>query len=311
MKFWAYIDMKYIGALVLINIILISGYFTFFTQVSGKRIAIFGTIGIFLGIAIMLSDRITGVKVSGIGEISTAVEKATSGAEEVEKIRADVEKHRDTIALIVRDANEARNDINEVAEISAEAKAKAEKIAEVLSEAQRALQEIKTVSDFSLLLTKASNDDRTAFDSILEIAKNRNHQFYSLANQALLQIITDPQVTGLLTYRIDWGKDHNLDPNTATWEEFLEVYRKEIPFRWPSVLSTMWKQDRFAKSKRIEALYDVIKTTISLKCLHKACKLINEEAKLDKNILAYDEYLRWWEQNRVEYMTKENAQEKH
>ena len=212
--------MKYLGGLVLLNVIIVVAYFSFGTQVSGKRIALFGGIGLFLGIALMLCDRITGVKVPGVGEITTAVEKATSGAEEVEKIQKEVEKHRDAIALIVRDANAARDDLSKVRSLSNEAKLQSDKLSKVFSQA---FDDLRTTSDLGLLLTKASNDDRPAFDSILKISRNQKHRFCDIANKALIKIITDPQVTGLLSYPIHWKKDHNLDPAQATLEEFLPL----------------------------------------------------------------------------------------
>jgi hypothetical protein len=302
--------MKYIGGLILINVLIISAYFVLATQVSSKRIAVFAGIGLFLGIAVMLCDRITGVKVSGIGEITTAVQKATADAEEVEKIRKEVEEHKDTIALIMRDANKARKDLDEVAFLSLEAKDKADQIAHVLTDAQTALDDIKTVSDFGLVLTRASNDDRPSFDSLLQIANDKDHRFFSIANQALIKIITDPQVTGLLTYNIDWKKEHNIDPSTVSFEEFVEVFKRELSIRQPSVLSAMWNQERFPRSQKLQALYEVIRTTPSLRCLHHACKLMNEEAKLGKNILAYDLFLKWWEENRALYQEKDGVHEK-
>lgn len=299
--------MKFLGGLLLINVIIVSTYFIFASQVSISRIAVFGAIGLFFVILLMFYDRITGVKVSGVGEITTVVERAIADAEEIEKIRKEVEKHRDAITLIVRDTNTAREDLEKVRLLSNDARGKADELAKVLAQAQETLEDIRTVGDFGLLLMKVSNDDRPAFDSLRDIAGDWKHRFCAIAKQALIKIITDPQVTGLLSYPIDWQKDYGIDPAKATLEQLVEVYTKEPPFRQSTVLLAMWDQNRFPKSKRLQVLYEVIQTTPSLRCLHCACDLMNKESKVGKNILAYDEYLKWWEENRLVYVERENA----
>ncbi len=299
--------MKHLGALVLINVLIVSAYFVFATEISAKRVIVFASIGLSLGVAVMLCNRITRIKIPGIAEITSTLEKATADASEVETIRKDVEQQRDSIALIVRDANKGREDLDTVASLSSDAKAKADKLAEVLTRAQETLEDIKTVSEFGLLLSKASNDDRSAFDSLLAIAKDQKHAFWRISNQALIRIITDPQVTGLMTYSIDWKKDHNLDPAQATLDEFAEAYKREVSVRQPTVISALWQQERFPKSKRLQVLYEVIKTTASIRCLHHACKVMNGESKIGKNILAYAEYIEWWEKNRLSYEEQEKA----
>ena len=299
--------MKYIGALVLINVLIVSAYLIFATEVSGKRIAVFAGIGLILGIALLKGHQITHVKVPLIGEFTSVVEKATADANEVERIRNEVEQQRDSIALIVRDTNKAREDLDKVTTLTNDAKGKADQLAEVLTNAQKALEDLKVVGEFGLLLTKAQNDDRQAFDSLLEIAKNREHRFCGLANQALLRIITDPQVTGLLSYSIDWEKDHNLDPAKATLAEFAEAYKRELPFRQPTVVSAIWDQARFSKYERLQVLYEVIRTTGSIRCLHHASKIMNGESKVGKNILGYHEYIVWWEKNRLSYEEREKS----
>ena len=152
-----------------------------------------------------------------------------------------------------------------------------------------------------MLLTKASNDDRVSFDSIRKIADTEGHTFQEVALQALIQIISDPQVIGLLSYNINWKDDHKLDPEKASFADFTNVFNRVIPLHQPSVLKTMWKQERFPKTERIGVLYQVITKTPSLRCLHLACKLMDEEAKLNMNILAYELYAKWWEENRETY----------
>jgi hypothetical protein len=157
-----------------------------------------------------------------------------------------------------------------------------------------------------LLLTKASNDDRDSFDALRKIADTKGDKFQQIAYQALVQILTDLQNVIEVQYNIDWQKEYNFDPAKASLDDFVNVYVKAFLFYQPKILQTIWGQERFTKAEKLETLYAVIATTKSLKTLRLACKLMNEEAKLGKNILAYEQYSKWWEENRKNYNT--NAQ---
>lgn len=202
----------------------------------------------------------------------------------------------------------ARSSATEVQELSRDARNQVSQIKTFVETARQSLDSIKSVSEFSLLLAKAKNDNRPSFDALRKIAKNKEHKFHDIANQALIQIITDPQVTGLLTYNIDWKKDHNIDPAKASLNDFAKIFSREISIRQPSVLTTMWQQTRFPKAEKLQALYEVITTTNSLRCLHEACRLMDEEAKLGKNILAYELYAEWWGKNRSSYQKRSEVQ---
>jgi hypothetical protein len=202
----------------------------------------------------------------------------------------------------------ARSSATEVQELSRDARNQVSQIKTFVETARQSLDSIKSVSEFSLLLAKAKNDNRLSFDALRKIAKNKEHKFHDIANQALIQIITDPQVTGLLTYNIDWKKDHNIDPAKASLNDFAKIFSIEISIRQLSVLKAMWQQTRFPKAEKLQALYEVITTTNSLRCLHEACRLIDEEAKLGKNILAYELYAEWWGKNRSSYQKRSEVQ---
>jgi len=192
----------------------------------------------------------------------------------------------------------------EVEKLSQQAKKQVTEIKSLVDDAKQSLDSIKSLSEFSLILLKARNDDRSAFDVLREIAKKQEHRFYSIANQALIQIVTDPQVTGLLDYQIDWQKEHNIDPAKASMKDFTSVFNKEISIRQPNVLVDMWKQERFSKSEKLQTIYEVITTTSSLRVLRQACQLIDAEAHLNKNIIAYDLFIEWWRKNKASYQEK-------
>lgn len=199
---------------------------------------------------------------------------------------------------IVPEVTKFKSKINSV---SNEMGAKVDQLEKVLSESRIVLDEVKSTSDFALLLTKASNDDRDSFEALRKIADTKGDKFQQIAYQALVQIVTDIQNVFEIQSSIDWQKEYNIDPAKASLADFVNVYPKALPVFQPKILQTIWEQERFSKTEKLEMLYAVIATTKSLKTLRTACKLMNEEAKLDRNIIAYKQYSIWWEENKKNY----------
>jgi hypothetical protein len=123
----------------------------------------------------------------------------------------------------------------------------------------------------------------TAFDWVVQIAFEIN-----------------PLVTLRIAPPMPWG-DYFLDPKRDDMETLLKIYPSIHQVFKPSYISEVWSQDRFPKQKRLDFLYDIIKSDKSLHALDTACMLMNQEAKINKNILGAREYLQWWQANRSKY----------
>ncbi len=67
------------------------------------------------------------------------------------------------------------------------------------------------------------------------------------------------------------------------------------------MLAAIWDSNRFTKFEKLSFMYDVIKQDFSIKGLAMACNLMDRDAKIQKNIIAYNEYLTWWEKNSQQY----------
>src|SRR3989339_686702 len=243
--------MEYIGYLVLLSTIIITGYCLLKTKVDLKRVIGFASLSAFVGFGIIFRDRATNIGIPGIGNITMAVGRANAGAEQVEGIKKEVESHRDSIVMVVRDANKSREDIDRIGVMSNEAKTKADQIDEALEK-------------------------------------------------------TD--VSDLYKYEIYWDKT-GLDPIKTSLEDFMEICKSAQPwggrFTWiPTVLETVWGQERFPKAERLQFLFDVIKNTKSLRVLRKACQLLDQEAKLGINVIGYKAYIEWWEKNKDSFKGK-------
>jgi hypothetical protein len=186
----------------------------------------------------------------------------------------------------------------EVASVSEEVKESVRQLKISKSEATVAIDEVRRLSDFHLLLTKALNDDRVSFDEIYRIATKENHEFQKTAEQAVFQIIEGQQASKIFQFSAKWKEQYNLDPVNASLAEFAKVYSKCIPMHRSSLIKTIWEQERFAKAERLDMLYQVITSADSIKLLNQACRLMDEEAKIGKNFVGYKKYIEWWDENR-------------
>ena len=178
------------------------------------------------------------------------------------------------------------------------ARAVAKDIEKIRTEINIAQDEI----NFSLLLTKASNDGRFAFFELYKIAKTEGHRFQNPARQTVDQIIVDLQI--VVTYRdfLDLKKKYHLDPAEASLDDFYKVFEQGPLYDKIDVLATVLSRENFSKAERLEMLYKVITTTPSIRILSSACKLMEKEAKLGKDfILDHAQYAKWWEENRESY----------
>jgi hypothetical protein len=199
-----------------------------------------------------------------------------------------------------------RNTISDIASLQSK-DLMAKKISPIVNdfkdETNKQLSEINKITDFSMLLFAAQNGDRNAFDSMINLSRADNK--FSKFSIMAAQDITDTMYSTIsLDIKFNW-EGRNINPDDLSIDEFSTIYN-DVHYRLrPFLLSELWKSNKFTKKEKLEFLYSVIKTDSSLKALKKACQLMDKEAELNKNILAYKLYLKWWEDNKSSYESEE------
>jgi hypothetical protein len=178
-------------------------------------------------------------------------------------------------------------------------------INELTTRAQESLSKIESTNEFTTLVTKAQNDDRSAFDQILLIYHAKG-PFQDIAVRIVEEIALDfsREVQEFPFPSVKWERI-GIDPNVATLEELKVHFGNVARAFQPAYLNDMWRQDRFTKAERLQFLYDVIGTTNSLRDLEAACLLMNTEARIGKIFLDAKAYQKWWEQNKSMYTITE------
>ena len=294
--------MQYLGVGLLLATLLSGVIFVLGTKIETRRIIVFVSFGFFVGIVLLLANHITSikktsVKIPVVDGITAAAEQIRADASAVNELRGAIERQRDEIALVISDAKKAGADLAKVEQITNKANERLAAIQQVVAEGEQGLQRLDILIDFSMLLAKATNEDRYAFDVLVEIAKSEGN-FKQIANRAVIEIANDINRQARNDPTFPWYV-YNIDPEKATIQEWRSIYNHVHEFYRPTFLSLFWQQTRFEKRDRLEFLYQIIRSDGSLKTVHRACMLMNQEANLNRNILAKELYMQWWEKEKT------------
>jgi hypothetical protein len=230
-----------------------------------------------------------------------AEEKATKVTENLGDVQARVERQEETIGVLAERAKQSFAEIYAAQQLSLQAKSQLEEAKGLVRKAETSVDQLQNTVDFNLLLTKARNDDREAFDRIVKLAEETGpfqKSAFDLAVQIAIEV--NPLVSVRIDPEVPWG-NYAVDPKVDQMENLLKIYPSIHSVLRPNFISQIWSQERFPKQKRMDFLYEIIKSDGSLRALDRGCTLMNKEAKINKNILAAKEYLEWWQTNRPSF----------
>jgi ribosomal protein L40E len=231
-----------------------------------------------------------------------AEETASTVSKNLENVQLNVNQQQLAITFIETKAKQALKEINAINDLSTQAISHAENAEQLVSKAQKSIDDLTRLMDFNLLVIKATNDDRHAFDQLRKIPYD--DPFHEMALKTVFTITDDPRLSWQI--RQDASMQYNFDWDKESWDFLRSMYPHPIMDAYqnrykPNILSRIWAQKRFPIKKRIDFLYDVIKTDGSIAALNRACMLMNEEAHINKNIMGAKSYLEWYEANKSKY----------
>lgn len=153
---------------------------------------------------------------------------------------------------------------------------------------------LDNASEFYELSVAVRSDSREALNRVIAIAENPNDVRQALAYNLLADLPKEVEHLNLLEYQVDWQKE-GIDPAKATLGDFSKVYFRNPPIFQTKIMETLWKSELVTKKDKLLFLINVLQTTPSLRCLNFACQLLNEESKMGKNLLGWQEYKKWWD----------------
>ena len=291
---------------------------------------LFGVIVVFLaglgGVHYLTDRKVQDVTKVITDDVDKSLEEATTRMEdEIARITANIDKSleeantrmMDEIDHRFEDANiqrlmkqvvtqEAVARIDATADEVIEEKLRTEiaprleKIDESLAHADTALSQLQSLSEFYELATRVRSDDRSAFDSIMKIYYNSSDPRLSQARALVSNLPKEIEILNLLGYPVNW-EELGVDPDTADISAFERAMRQLRPIYQTTIMETVWKAQHLSKQDRIQFLIDIMINTPSLRCLNKACRLLNEESKVGVNFIAWQEYTKWWNSKKDDY----------
>ena len=290
--------MRYFGILLIFNVVVIAGYLLLTTNLDPKRVSVAAGLGIVAGILILIGDRITSFSNPFLGKFTAATEQAEAGAARIRDIESQVAKQRDTIDAVATDALRSRGEIDRVEDLAKGAKNKSVELERLTAEASKNVAALKETTDFSLVLIRFQNDDRGAFDRLIQTAKSGKEPYKSLADQALVSYLNTGSIIGFSIGTNSLRNAPNpFDVNTATIADYRERIFDSTPETSIVILDALWDQARFTWHDRIELVIDVIRTTKSLRVLLDALRLVEKEARLKADAREWPAYIDWWKIN--------------
>lgn len=238
-----------------------------------------------------------------LSKASKAENTANAAATDITGIQTRVKTQEASISEVASSAIEAKQKLALVQELLNKTQMDVKMATGAVGQAEIDLKRVREASEFGMLLVRASNDDRKAFDMLRTYAVSPGHPLRKLSSETIELIIDKmyPPVRLLQPDReIAWDQ-FGVDPSRLTSKAFYNFYKSSSVYWRPSLLAYFWKSDHYSKFEKLELTYEVIKTDDSLNVLDGACRFMNAEAKINKNILDATEYLRWWEGKRSNY----------
>jgi hypothetical protein len=156
----------------------------------------------------------------------------------------------------------------------------------------------KETMPISILVLRASNDSREAFDKLTRISKDMEphlKELKQLADDAIFYIIDN------VALNVGPHISYRPDPTVSDSTDF-DVYRKIRNWTYRvAFLEGISTSNRLSKRDKFEFAANVLGTDGSLRAVEAARQILEEEAKINGNIRNVDQYIDWWKRHREKY----------
>ena len=210
-------------------------------------------------------------------------------------------REAETDANSIRDLRkEVEQTSAEVRRIEQEASQRLGSIEQVQGQSEEALLKLKAAVDFSTLLSRVKADDGEALKELLRIAEGSSNPFASLASQSLRGIKDEVVRTNMMVLTFAWKEGHSL--KEIVFNKLRPFYLTTPPSHRLDLLRQIWDADHYSTLEKLDFLTEVVRTASSIYELERACQLINHEAHLKASFLEADQYLKWWQEKRADYL---------
>jgi hypothetical protein len=264
-----------------------------------------------MGFLLILKDRLAEVTIKDWLSIKTSVAEATADAKTIADIKQQVVNQRATVDLVATEAQTAKNLSEEASNKVVVAEQELKDLDDSIQKANDSLKKLDAATEFSLIVSKAQNDDRAAFVQLANIGSSSNSPFAQSAKSIADTIIQEVQTGTIVDYSIvtiHWDL-YGINPDTDSLQQLEQAYSNHSNSMWVrfNVVKQIFESSRFSELERYDFLAKVMQSDNSLKVVQLAVNLMTPKSNIRLNFMWTDSYLQWWKKNRSNFTNTPTA----
>ena len=160
-----------------------------------------------------------------------------------------------------------------------------ESLTKFQKDSTNALSDIRTATDFTLIIAKAQNDDASAFSQLLQFSTSTNTTLGAVASDTIAAI-TKRAETDVLTIdnttTLKWPL-YGIDPDKASLQQLEDFYKSQSndsTARFQTV-KQIYNCTRFSEKKRFLFVAQTALTDNSIKIRQLCCNLMDKKANMN------------------------------
>lgn len=290
--------LKLAGALLIINAFFITGWWFWGEHTQNKWAFMLCALAIFVGIFLILEDRVTELTVKGVGTIKSAAKQASADADSISDLKTRVESQSATVDLVAQEAADAKELVNDLSEKNTKAEEKLSQLDNAISDGILAVEELQLYTQFNTTVISAQSDNRPAYDQLWDWSKDSSFPFQNAAAQSA-QTIMDQHNPAMVSvgFSVPWNE--GVDPQKLSLPELLQTFLNAPPHIRLGILEFVWeKRTDITKRDRLQFLVNVIRTDESLKVVEYAGRYFAQGTDDKFKPIAIGSHLKWWDENK-------------
>jgi len=147
------------------------------------------------------------------------------------------------------------------------------------------------------LVQRDSNDSREAFYKLLNKSKYMDPPLKELADESILNIIAN------LALSVGPHMVYHQGPASTKSDHIdIDVYKKNRNWMYRvGFLQGISVNYRPSKRDKFDFVAYVLEKDESLRAVEAARQILEEEAKINRDVRDVDQYIDWWQRNREKY----------
>ncbi len=149
-----------------------------------------------------------------------------------------------------------------------------------LKNSSETMANTKIVSDFVMTVLSAQNDNRKAFDKLLEWAKNTSFVLSKEADAAAYRIFIDDAVDSQSRIPSQYPWPADLDKTKLSADDYRQIYVRIPPQFKVMLVKDLWENTNLVENVRFSFLEDLVKNAESLQSAIYATMYLSEKENI-------------------------------